>query len=301
MKILCFGSLNIDYIYEVNAFVKAEETISSKSFSKKCGGKGLNQAAALAKAGSQTFLAGSVAASGKFLTDYCKKFNVDTSFVIENPSVETGHAIIQVDTHGQNCILLYSGANRTITTEHIDRVFNNFTAGDYVLLQNEINNIAYIMKKAKEKNIKIVFNPSPLDETVYEYPLDLVDIFIMNRVEGMALSGCKEEYGGDYKRLAQAIAKKFPHSRIVLTLGKAGALYLDDKTLCFQGIYDAPVVDSTGAGDTFTGYFISQLAGGQSIQKAMEIASKAAALAVTKRGATESIPCMEEVLSHQFK
>ena len=293
MKALCFGSLNIDYIYNVDAFVTAEETVHSKGFAKVCGGKGLNQSIALSKTGIRTYIAGSVSSSGEMLTKYCRKFGVDTTFVNERSPVETGHAIIQVDASGQNCILLYGGANQSIDTSQVDAVLMHFGKGDYIILQNEISNIGYIMRRAYEKGLVIVFNPSPINGSIKTYPLELVNIFIMNRVEGTALSGCGSE---DYETMVTAISEQFPGSRILLTLGNRGSIYKYKDLIWKQGIFDIPVVDSTGAGDTFTGYFISRIMSGECIRSAMETAAKASAIAVSRKGASESIPYLEEVL-----
>ena len=162
MKVLNFGSLNIDYTYQVDHFVRAGETMSSESLQVFSGGKGLNQSIALSKAGADVWHAGAVGAGdGDFLIEQMKKAGVHTE-LIEHLDGQTGHAIIQKDPAGQNCILLYGGANQRITREMVDRVLTQFEADDFLILQNEISEIGYIMEKAHEKGMKIVLNPSPI-------------------------------------------------------------------------------------------------------------------------------------------
>ena len=150
MKVLCYGSLNIDYVYEVPHFVEPGETLSSLSMSKNPGGKGANQAAALAKSGCKTFMAGKIGKDGEFLINTLQSYGVDCSFITisDNPS---GHAIIQLDEKKQNSILLFPGENKNITYEEINSVLSHFDKDDWIILQNEINNLSYIINKAKEK------------------------------------------------------------------------------------------------------------------------------------------------------
>ena len=134
MKVLNFGSLNIDYTYQVDHFVRAGETMSSESLQVFSGGKGLNQSIALSKAGADVWHAGAVGAGdGDFLIEQMKKAGVHTE-LIEHLDGQTGHAIIQKDPAGQNCILLYGGANQRITKEMVDRVLTQFEADDFLIL-----------------------------------------------------------------------------------------------------------------------------------------------------------------------
>ena len=290
-KVLNFGSLNLDYVYQVNHFVRAGETISSNKRESFLGGKGLNQSIALARAGAKVYHAGAIGNDGEELLKVLKENHIDTTFVkmVDGPS---GHAIIQREPDGQNCIFLFAGANRKITDKHIDEAIAGFAAEDYLVLQNEINGIDAIMKKAKAKGMKIILNPSPMDEKIIEAPLELVDIFILNEVEAEAL--CKTT---EPKAIMQTLGERFPSADIVLTLGKNGVWHQSGKNheLLTNGIYEGVVVDTTAAGDTFTGFFVSCISAGQSAQTALEIASKAATLAVSKKGAEASIPTIGEV------
>ena len=183
MKILCFGSLNIDYTYKVEHFVQKGETISSQSLQVFSGGKGLNQSIALAKAGAEVYHAGAVGTDGGFLLRQLEEAGVNTEHVAVLDEIRTGNAIIQNDKDGDNCIILYGGANQAITREQADQVLKSFDEGDYLLLQNEINELPYIMEKAHRKGMNVILNPSPMDEKMKELPLDDVDYYLLNEVE----------------------------------------------------------------------------------------------------------------------
>lgn len=292
MKVLNYGSLNIDYVYEVDHFVKAGETQSSKSLSLFCGGKGLNQSIAFSKCGVEVWHAGAVGdKDSEMLLEELTKAGVNVTLVMKKPG-NSGHAIIQKEPNGQNCILLYGGANQAITREDVDDTLGHFEEGDYLILQNEINQIEYIMEKAHEKKMKIVLNPSPMNELIRTYPLKYVDYFLLNEIEAEEI--CGEPGTGD--ELIEKISQRFPNAQIVLTLGSEGSIYKDSKEKLHQGIYKVKAVDTTAAGDTYTGYFIGSIMKGETTKKALEYASKASAISVTRHGAGPSIPTMEEVL-----
>lgn len=291
MKILNYGSLNIDYTYGVDHFVRGGETLSSHTMNVFSGGKGLNQSIALSKSGAQVWHAGAIGTGdGDFLVDQLKGAGVDTDLisVLEG---KTGHAIIQKAKDGGNCILLYGGANQEITEAMVDEAMGHFEAGDYLVLQNEISGIGYIMEKAHEKQMKIVLNPSPMDQKIAGYPLEYVDYFLLNEIEAGDI--CGEQ--GEGEELLKKLSAKFPNAKIVLTLGGDGSLYWDGGRLLKQGIYRVEVADTTAAGDTFTGFFIGGLVQGMDAAAALTWAAKAAAIAVSRPGAAPSIPSRDEV------
>ena len=292
MKILNFGSLNIDYVYKVDHIVKKGETISSQSLNLFSGGKGLNQSVALGKSGVNVYHAGAIGSDGGFLLDILKEAGVNTTYVDILDMVQTGSAIIQNDKDGENCIILYGGANQMIQKSHIDKVLSDFSEGDFLILQNEINELPYLIEKAHQKKLTVVLNPSPMDEKVFELPLNYIDYFILNEVEAMQLTGGVV----DQKDIIERLGEKFPRAKIVLTLGQEGSLFTDGKKVIGQKSYKVETVDTTGAGDTYTGYFISGIVKETGIQKAMELASKASAIAVSRAGAAPSIPSIEEVM-----
>lgn len=295
MKILNFGSLNLDSFYSVEHFVQAGETISSSKLEKFCGGKGLNQSIALAKAGAEVYHAGCVGEDGECLRQLLRDSGVDVRYVRTAGAV-SGHAIIQVDRNGQNCILLYGGANQKLTKEWIDEVIGQFDKGDILLLQNETNEIGTIVDRAYAQGMEVALNPSPVDAHLDEIDMKKVRYFILNEIEGKALTGKTEA-----QDILDAFRSRYPGSVVVLTLGKDGVVYDDGVTRCSHGIYDVPVVDTTGAGDTFTGYFLACRVAGERPEEALRLASVASSIVVSRKGAGPSIPPMEEVRTSQLK
>ena len=290
MKILNFGSLNIDKVYSVAHFIRPGETLGSVSYAENVGGKGLNQSVALKKAGADVYHAGAVGKDGKMLTDYLRKVGVDTS-LISIADIATGHAIIQVDANGQNCILLFGGANKSIEPAQCDEVLSKFSKGDIILLQNEISNIDYIMNAASEKGMRIAFNPSPMDVSIFSLPLEKVEWLLVNETEGFDLT---DTINPD-ENLVRLI-KKYPNMKVVLTLGGDGVMYGDKTQRVFVNAFKVKAVDTTAAGDTFTGYFLKAMADGEDIETALKRASKASSITVSRAGAAETIPFADEVI-----
>jgi ribokinase len=188
MKILVFGSLNIDLVFSVDHIVCPGETISSGSLEKSAGGKGANQAAALAKAGTEVYMAGKIGRDGEFLLELLQSYGVHTDYVAMYEGA-TGQALIQLDRRGQNSIVLYDGGNGAIEAAEIGRVLADFGAGDIILLQNEIPHTGEIIRAARSRGMKICLNPSPYDEKIDALPLNEINLFFVNEIEGAALAG----------------------------------------------------------------------------------------------------------------
>jgi len=298
MKVLCFGSLNIDYTYSVDYFVRKGETLSSNGLDVFTGGKGLNQSIALAKAGAEVYHAGAIGEDGRFLLEDMERAGVHTEYVDILADVRTGNAIIQRDKEGDNGILLYGGANQKITESQADSVLSHFSAGDYLILQNEINALPYIMKQAHEKSMVIVLNPSPMNDEIRKLPIEYVNIFILNEVEARQILECAPDT--DNSELPGLLLQRFPEATIVLTLGGDGSICIDKDSEYRQDIYRVPIVDTTAAGDTFTGFFIGGLLKGKTRQEAMDDASAAAAIACSRPGAAPSIPTAEELTAFKL-
>lgn len=295
MKILNFGSLNLDYVYQVEHFVRPGETISSSDYQQFCGGKGLNQSIALACAGADTYHAGVIGSGGKILKDTLERYGVHTDYIIEKDCMN-GHAVIQVDKSGQNCILLYGGSNLAVTENDIERALANFNAGDILVLQNEINALDTIIRSAHRHGLKIALNPSPISEELKKLPLEYISWFLLNEIEGAELTGETEP-----QKILDILLSRYPNSAVVLTLGKDGVVYKDATTYAEHGIYKVDVKDTTAAGDTFTGYFIACTAQGLPIKTALEKASVASSFAVSRPGASNSIPFRKEVDNHHLE
>lgn len=292
MKLLNFGSLNIDYVFNVEHIVEAGETIHASSKAVYAGGKGLNQSIALSRAGISVYHAGVIGMDGALLQQKLKECNVNTSLLctVEGPSA---HTFIQVDQQGQNCIVVYAGNNLHLKDAYIDEVLENFGKGDFIILQNEIDSIGCIMEKASTKGMNIVFNPSPLDSRIIKYPLQKVDFFLMNEIEGHALTGFR-----DPEKIIEAMYASYPNATTVLTLGADGVICCHHDKIFRHAACPVSVVDTTAAGDTFTGYFIAGLIRNRTIPETLKWACKASAITVSRMGASDAIPTIDEVERH---
>ena len=289
MKIYNFGSLNVDRVYGVEDFVRAGETILAKSLSFFPGGKGLNQTIALARAGANVLHVGCIGRDGGILKDTLVENQVPLTYVKELDA-DGGHTALQVSESGQNAIIVYSGTNHMLTENFVDEVMQTVEPGDYVLMQNEINLVPYIIRKAKEAGAQVALNPSPITKELMSYPLEMVDLFIVNEIEGEAVTGEKEP-----QKILTAFREKYPHAKIILTLGSEGSCYQDETTFAMQEIYKNTVVDTTGAGDTYCGYLLTCLMEGVPVKEALHMATAASSIAVSRQGAAPSIPKREEV------
>jgi ribokinase len=253
------------------------------------GGKGANQSIAIARAGGAVCHVGKIGYDGLWMVENMKSDGVDTSniFISTKP---TGHAIVQVDRFGQNSIVIYGGTNKDITTEEIDTVLSKCLPKDIILLQNEISNVGYLISQAADIGLEVVFNPAPMSSDVLTYALEDVSMLILNENEGQMLSGKTT-----HEDIVDTIVEKYPHSKVVLTLGESGAVYADGSRRVAVHGCKVEVVDSTGAGDAFIGYMLAGLQKEMSIEYCLSFANKAAALSVTRKGATASIPMLNEV------
>lgn len=289
-KIVCLGSLNLDHVYRLDHFVRPGETLGSESYSVGCGGKGLNQSIALARAGAPVMHAGRIGHDGSILRSALEAAGVDVSLLVEG-DVPTGHAIIQVDAKGENAIILYGGANRRITEVEIDAALD--AVGDGILLlQNEINSLGTILEKAHARGIRTAFNFAPFDpEDAKTLPLGLLSYLIVNEIEGAGVAGVAEP-----EAILRTLKERYPGCRVILTLGKAGAAFLgDDGVMVPVPPCPAEVVDTTSAGDTFIGYLFAGLLEGMELKAAMELAGRASAITVSRAGAADSIPFRKEL------
>lgn len=294
MKVSCFGSLNIDLVYDVPHFVRKGETLASRSLHVYSGGKGLNQSIALARAGMEVHHAGAIGDDGAFLLEQLEDAGVLTGHVERLEGVKTGHAIIQRDDEGDNCILLYGGANQRITRQQIDRTLASFSPGDALVLQNEISELPYLVERARAVGMTIALNPSPMDDALRPL-LRSVDWLLLNEVEAAQILGAAG--GEDPEAMARGLRSLCPETKILLTLGAQGSLYVDGEICLRAEALSVEPVDTTAAGDTYTGFFLAGVLSGRDTHWAMRYASVAAGIAVTRPGAAPSIPTKGEVLA----
>lgn len=290
MKILNYGSLNIDLVYSVPNIVRPGETISSTEINMYPGGKGANQSVALAKAGAEVWHAGKIGSDGLWLLDKLKCNSVFTEFITQYHG-RTGFAMIQVTEDGENSIILYGGGNKSITEREIDLTLSSFDKGDYIVLQNEINNLPYIINKAHSKGMNICLNPAPYSADILNLPLELVDILIVNETEGEGIAGIK----GNFTEIIDQLTDNYPDTDIIMTAGEKGAYFGRNKDRLHTSIFKTKVVDTTAAGDTFLGFFLAGRISKMDIKDSMELASKASSIAVSRHGAMDSIPNLLEL------
>lgn len=289
MRILNFGSLNIDHVYSVERFVRPGETINSLGYKQFAGGKGFNQSTALAHAGATVYHAGKIGHDGAWLRERLSEVGVDVSLV-ETADTQTGHAVIQVNATGENCIVLHGGANQEVTGSDARRILPNFSAGDYLLLQNEITGIPEIMTLGSKRGMYVVFNPAPITTAVASYPLELVDLFVLNEIEARELTGETEP-----ERMLAAMRQKYSDAGIVLTLGDKGLRYVDSQTSFRVAAENVTPIDTTAAGDTFIGFCLAEFSRNRNMEAALKLGCKAAAICVTRLGASDSIPTRAEI------
>ena len=289
MKILNFGSCNIDIVCSVDHIVRPGETVSAASVEYFVGGKGLNQSVALANAGAEVYHAGCIGKDGEILRSFMENAGVNLKYLRVTDG-KSGQATIQVDKNGENAIFLYKGANHEITQEYADSVLEDFSDGDFLVLQNEINNVKYIVEKAYGRGMKIFFNPAPFNEVAENIDLSKLYCIIPNETE------CSGYVGSEgYEPFADFIRNNYPDLTAVITLGKDGCVYIDKDNEIIQSAYSVRAVDTTAAGDTFVGYFVAELSRGKSPRDAVKTACAAAAITVSRKGAAPSIPKYDEV------
>ena len=291
MKVLSFGSLNYDHVYEMEHFVEPKETASSLAYQRNFGGKGLNQSIALAKAGTDVYHAGRVGNDGQDFIDYLNKYGVKTTYLMKDDAIATGHAIIEV-CKGENCIILHGGANQAIDEKQIDEVLEDFEKDDILLIQNEISCLSYLISKAHEKGLKIAFNTAPMNDKIFTYPLDLVDIFIVNEIEGRGLAKIESTAIED---IIEGLKNAYPQKQVVLTVGEEGSYYIANGEAIHQDAYKIKAVDTTAAGDTFTGYFLASILQNKPVEEALDMAAKASSITCTGKGAAQSIPDIKDL------
>lgn len=277
------GSINIDHIYRVPHFPEPGETLLSDSYTKGLGGKGANQSIAVARAGGQVTHIGAIGDDALWTRDILADARVKTEAikVLESP---TGHAIINVDETGENCIVLFDGANVLVSEGQISAALAQAKAGDWLLLQNEVNVGPFAAKLARAKGLKVAYVAAPFDARKVQEMLPLVDMLSVN--EGEAAQVCK----------ALGVSEdEIPVEKLLVTRGGGGITYRDGAQHHTQPVFEVTPVDTTGAGDTFMGYFMSQLDASKAPQEALRIAAAAAAIQITKKGTAEAIPLMDEV------
>lgn len=279
--IWCYGSINIDLFYEVPHIPAPGETLSALAMRRGLGGKGANQSVAAAKAGSQVCHIGAVGPDGEWcLTDLSNMGVICRDVArLENP---TGHAIIALAQDGENAIILMAGANKAQSIDHIKASLMRAKEGDILLLQNEVSDVAKVAEFAKSKGLYVIYSAAPFDVAACDAVRPFVDLIAVNEGEAKALT---RAFGSD------------PAPHMIVTLGDKGAEYRDTPTQTTDRVAAIQVtpIDTTGAGDTFIGYFAAGLDQGLIPKQALTLANQAAALKVTRKGTADAIPSRQQV------
>lgn len=284
MTVYNFGSINIDLVYRVPHLVNPGETLSSLSMDTVLGGKGANQSVAVARAGASVCHVGRIGRADQWAVEQMREAGVEVSHV-EQIEGASGHAIIQVDDNGENSIILHGGANQSFNRSVLETHLSDATAADWLLLQNECNTIDTAFDIAINKGMKIMFNPTPMTANVAALPLQHCSVLIVNETEAESLAGSSDPH-----EILARLASRYPNTRLVMTLGSKGALLQYAGNLIRHDALDVDVVDTTGAGDTFVGYFLASMIAGCDDATCLKRACTAAALSVTQSGAAPSIP-----------
>ena len=297
MKNICvIGSLNMDLVVNVDTMPKPGQTIIGSNFKEVPGGKGANQAVAMARLNGNVSMIGKVGEDGfgQTLINSLKNDKVDTTY-IQTAKGATGVALITVDKNAQNSIVVSPGANFEVKEDDIDNNIEAIKNSDIVVLQLEtpLNAIKYALNKAKELNKYTILNPAPavkLDDEIIKN----VDLLTPNETELEIISGVSIETEEDIQKAAQIMIEKGV-KELIVTLGSKGSLYINKEKSMFKKAYKVEAVDTTAAGDSYTGALAVALSQDKNIEDAMDFASKVGALSVLKEGAQSSLPTLENV------
>lgn len=284
MTVWCLGSINIDMFYEVPHIVRPGETLAAISTFQGLGGKGANQSVAAARAGVRTRHIGAIGAGSDWVIERLQAYGVDT-YHIARTDEPTGHAIINVAADGENAIVILPGANTAQSTDRLEAALSEADAGDVLMLQNETNLQVEAAAVARERGLRVVYSAAPFDAEATGRVLPYIDVLLLNEIEA------------DQLQLAVGTSLEgLPVPEIIVTLGARGARLIDNQGgRCEVNGLKVKAVDTTGAGDTFAGYFAAGLSQGQQTRQAMSLAVRAAALKVTRKGTADAIPSLAEV------
>lgn len=301
MRIYIVGSLNMDLVIHTPRMPEEGETISGNGFMTNPGGKGANQAVSVAKLGGEAYMVGCVGREfGGELTNALKQYGVHADYVRTEPDVSSGIAVIVV-VNGDNRIILDAGSNARTDTALVDRALADAKVGDYLLVQLEIGlpTVEYAVKEAKKRGMITVMNPAPaatLPKDLYAF----CDWFVPNQTEAEFYTGI---YPSDEESIRRSAEKLMGLGvkNVLITLGTDGSASVSDGVFYRINAVPAKAVDTTAAGDTYVGAFVTRLSEGADIARAMRFASTASALTVTRPGAQCAIPVRAEAEAYARK
>lgn len=300
-KVVIMGSLNLDTIIKISRMPVPGETLLTDYKANSPGGKGANQAVAAARAGSDTSFIGKIGKdqSGAYMLKCLKDEAIDTVSVLYDEKVGTGAAEIFLYPDGQNSILVYGGANQTLSVDEVEKNADKIASADFLIAQFEVPQAAILagFKIAKQNNVKTVLNPAPAQNINPEI-IKLTDILIPNETESEALTGIKITDIDSMSQTRKAFARMGVNN-IIVTVGSRGAYYATKETDGFQAANKVQAVDTTAAGDTFIGALTAKLNKNfTNLLEAISFAQKASAITVQRVGAQPSIPTLKEITEY---
>ena len=285
MAVFNLGSINADLFYQVPNLLVPGETLASTQHRRGLGGKGANMSVAIARAAARAVHIGAVGADGRWAVERLLEYGVDTRNIVEL-DVPTGHAVIMVDDHGENAILLFPGANRALTETHIASALMAATEADTFVFQNETSAQIEGATLASAKGMRVVYAAAPFDAQAVEAVLPMLDILVMNAVEAQQLTDA----------LGMTLGA-LPVRDVIVTLGGEGCRWINTDAGTDQMFPAIPVtpVDTTGAGDTFTGFLVAGLDRGLPMEQAISLGQQAGAIMVTRHGTADVIPDLKDI------
>ena len=300
-KICVIGSINMDLVVKVDEMPKKGQTLIGSNFKEVPGGKGANQAVAASRLGANVCMVGKVGSDGfgQNLLNQLKNNNVDTKYIqIEEGA--SGVALITVDKNAENAIVVSPGANFKLAQKDIDNCIDAIKESNVVVIQLEtpIDTIKYALEKSKELDKFTILNPAPAVKLGDDI-IKNVDLLTPNETELEILSGVSINNEDDILKAAQVMLEKGV-KKLIVTLGSKGSLYIDKENKIFKKSYKVDAIDTTAAGDSYTGAIAVSLSQGKNVEDAIDFASRVGALCVTKEGAQTSLPTIEEVLNYKF-
>lgn len=296
-KIIVIGSSNVDMVVRTSHLPAPGETILGGEFFMNQGGKGANQAVAIKRLGGNLIFMAKLGNDvlGRQSVGYLKKEGIDTRYIALDEDSASGVALISVDDHAENSIVVASGANMLLNEQDVDKMLEEMCEGDILLMQLEIplQTVEYAARKAFGKGVKVVLNPAP----ARSLPKELFRHLYMvtpNRIEAEMLTGIKIANDADVEKVAEEICA-MGVKNVIITLGSKGCLIREEGVSYRIDAFKVEPVDTTAAGDTFNGALCVGLSEGMDLKQAAVMASKASSIAVTRMGAQSSIPYREEL------
>lgn len=283
MAIWNLGSINADYVYSVQHIPAPGETLASTKRQIFLGGKGANMSVAAARAAARVHHIGAVGPDGRWAVQRLLEYGVDTRNIAEI-DVETAQAIIAVAADGENAIILHQGANVVIPETALEQALTMAQTSDIFLFQNETNLQQSGAQLAKNMGLRVAYAAAPFDAQAVRSVLPFIDLLLLNEVEAAQLQQATGQSPQD-----------LPITDVIVTLGSKGAVWFGAEGEIHTPAQKVSPVDTTGAGDTFTGYVLAGLDRGMPMEQAMQMATKAAALMVMRHGTADVIPDLAEV------